>query len=65
MNSLQRAAILRHFNDVISVYEEMCDDKLKELSTRYKEDHIDLKQCGYEFKLDLDKILIEIEHTID
>lgn len=60
MNGLQRAAINKYLEGVISVYEEMCDDLLKESSNKYKEDHIDLKKCGYDFRLDLDTILIEL-----
>lgn len=59
MNSIQEYKIRKQLEDVISVYEAMCDDLLKENSKNYKKDHVDLKEMGYEYRLELDKILIE------
>ena len=58
MNPLQRTEIEEHLDKVISMYEEYCNDLLKECSTNYKEDYIDLKETGYEYRLELDKILV-------
>jgi len=61
MNPLQRTEIEEHLDKVISMYEEYCNDLLKECSTKYKEDYIDLKETGYDYRLELDKILVEVE----
>ena len=61
MNSLQRTEIEQHLDEVIRFYEEYCNDLLKECSTKYKEDYIDLKETGYDYRLELDKILVEVE----
>ena len=60
-NFIYKAQITEHLDKVISIYEEYCNDLLKECSTKYKEDYIDLKETGYEYRLELDKILVEVE----
>lgn len=61
INFQTKNQIKQHLDQVISMYEEYCNDLLKECSTKYKEDYIDLKETGYEYRLELDKILVEEE----
>lgn len=61
INFQTKNQITQHLDKVISMYEEYCNDLLKECSTKYKEDYIDLKETGYEYRLELDKILVEVE----
>lgn len=58
INFQTKNQIKDHLDKVISMYEEYCNDLLKECSTNYKEDYIDLKETGYEYRLELDKILV-------
>ena len=64
INFQTKNQIKDHLDKVISMYEEYCNDLLKECSTKYKEDYIDLKETGYEYRLELDKILVEVEEEL-
>ena len=64
MNSLQRTEIEQHLDEVIRFYEEYTNDLLKEHPKHYKENIIDLKETGYEYRLELDKILVEVEEEL-
>ena len=61
MNTLQEAAIKEYVNSIIKTYEDMYLDQRKKYSLDFKTEYIDTKQMGYENRLDLDRILLELE----
>lgn len=63
-NFITKRHITEHLQNVITFYEDYTSDLLKESSRDYKEDIIDLKETGYEFRLELDKILIQVEEQL-
>lgn len=63
-NFITKAQITEHLQNVITFYEDYTSDLLKETARDYKEDIIDLKETGYEFRLELDKILIQVEEEL-
>lgn len=60
-NFISKTQIAEHLQKVITFYEDYTSDLLKETARDYKEDIIDLKETGYEYRLELDKILIQVE----
>ena len=61
MNNLQEAAIKEYVNSIIKTYEDMYLDQRKKYSLDFKTEYIETKQMGYENRLDLDRILLELE----
>ena len=60
-NFISKTQIAEHLQKVITFYEDYTSDLLKETARDYREDIIDLKETGYEYRLELDKILIQVE----
>lgn len=60
-NFISKTQITEHLQKVITFYEDYTSDLLKETTRDYREDIIDLKETGYEYRLELDKILIQME----
>lgn len=63
-NFITKRQLTEHLQKVITFYEDYTSDLLKETARDYKEDIIDLKETGYEYRLELDKILIQVEERI-
>lgn len=63
-NFITKRQIAEHLQNVITFYEDYTSDLLKETARDYKENIIDLKETGYEFRLELDKILIQVEEEL-
>lgn len=63
-NFITKRQIAEHLQNVITFYEDYTSDLLKETARDYNEDIIDLKETGYEFRLELDKILIQVEEEL-
>lgn len=61
LNFITKTQIAEHLQKVITFYEDYTSDLLKETTRDYREDIIDLKETGYEYRLELDKILIQVE----
>jgi len=61
LNNLQEAAIKEYVNSIIKTYEDMYLDQRKKYSLDFKTEYIETKQMGYENRLDLDRILLELE----